>query len=135
MKHIAYLCYEFLLCILAFWFSYLGNYLIRSVHSCIHKDNNPHARHFNTYIISILVIFYLQVQHQYPTVGSFLAVTSTHGDYKPILGRFFHFYLNKYQMAQHIISINIGQWQHFNVNRIQKNNPDKLRFVFNCTCF
>lgn len=92
-------------------------------------SGNSHHHHFNTYIISILVIFFLQVKHRYPTVSRCLIVTSTECDYKPILGQFFNFYLKKYQMTQQIISANIGQWQQFNNNGIQKTNLDKLRFV------
>lgn len=112
-------------CASLIWLS--GNYLIRSVRSCIQKSG---CHQFNTYIISILVIFFLQLKHHYPIVRQCLAVTSTDSDYKPVLRQFFMFYLNNYSMSSQIISANIGQWQQLLTSQIQKSNPDKLRFVF-----
>lgn len=107
-------------------FFILGNYLIRSVRSCIQMSG---YYHFNTYIICILVIFYLQLKHHYPTVRQCLVVTSTDGDYKAVLRQFFKFYVNNYQMTSQVISANIGQWQHIRPSNVQKSNPDKLQLV------
>lgn len=84
---------------------------------------------FNTYIVAILVIFFLQVKHRYPAAGQCLVVTSTESDYKPILHQFFHFYSKNYQPCCHVLSANIGQFQELVTQRIQKTNPDKLRFA------
>lgn len=85
--------------------------------------------YFNTYIISILVIFFLQVKHHFPTAGECLAITSTDSDYKPILQQFFQFYFKNYQRKYHVISVHIGQWQQLQAIRIQKTNQKKLRYV------
>lgn len=105
---------------------FLGNYLIKAVRSNIEKSG---GNYFNTYIISILVIFFLQVKHRYPTADRCLFITSTDSDYKPILRKFFKFYSSNL-WAQTVISIHIGQWQELQANQIKKNKPNKLRFVF-----
>lgn len=104
----------------------LGNFLIKAVRARVQMggDNT-----FNTYIVSILVIFFLQVKHRYPTAGQCLVVTSTESDYIPILYKFYSFYSKNYQPFQHIISTNIGQFQQLQARNIQRSNPDKLRCV------
>lgn len=70
---------------------------------------------FNTYIISVLVIFFLQVTQQLaltkdiPSVQAKKMPTLDH--FKNIPRQFFDFYGNRYQMWNHVISAHIGQWQ------------------------
>lgn len=93
---------------------------------------------FNTYTISILVIFFLQMDHKYPTIGqTSINVPSTVSNYKRILKEFFNFYGKRYQISSsnqdtdHVISIQIGRWQE---RRIQPEqtffNPAQQQFVF-----
>lgn len=110
-----------------FFCIFSGNYLIRSVRSRVQRAD---VQSFNTYIISILVLFFLQVKHHFPTAGQCLVVTSTNSDFRPALKQFYNFYVNNYQMPQHVISADIGQFQELhNGHTKKKNKPEKLRFV------
>lgn len=85
---------------------------------------------FNTYLISVLVIFFLQVNYEFPMVDQFSVVCSTVTDFKPVLKQLFDFYGTKYEISNHVISTQIGQWQ----NRHQPQQKDltssQMRFVF-----
>lgn len=69
----------------------------------------------NTYIISVLVIFFLQMNYGYPTVDQLMhqnfTICSKIFNMKTVLRNFFGFYGNQYDILNHIISANIGQWQ------------------------
>lgn len=82
---------------------------------------------FNTYIISVLVIFFLQTNHKFPTVDQILSnsspIVSNISDFKPFLREFFEFYGNRYQIWNHVISAHIGRWQE---KRIQ---PEQIHFT------
>lgn len=89
---------------------------------------------FNTYIISVLVIFFLQVDHGFPTVDQILgqdsSIDSKASYFKPILGQFFAFYGHRYQMQNHVISAHIGRWQERQMQSEQKNfSTAQQRFV------
>lgn len=64
---------------------------------------------FNTYIISVLVIFFLQMNHGLPTtinLGDNYTKTN-----KDLIYEFFLFYARKFQHKSHIISARFGRWQ------------------------
>ena len=70
---------------------------------------------FNTYVISILVIFFLQTNYEFPTVNQLMQQNSTICpklfNMRIVLRNFFLFYGNHYKMLNHIISAHIGEWQ------------------------
>lgn len=80
----------------------------------------------NTYIISMLVIFYLQMNHGLPIVtelaSTIAAKTKFVSENKldEFVKEFYEFYGRKFEPKTHLISINVGKWQ----QKIQK------RFVF-----
>lgn len=80
------------------------------------------AFRFNTYIISVLVIFFLQLNQNFPKLSdvppshtkSIDHVPQFHMEkdkFKQTIGQFFKFYGEKFQMKRQIISVNIGRWQ------------------------
>lgn len=97
----------------------LGSYL-----TAVIKTIQLHTKcfNFNSYIITILVIFFLQVKHQLPT-----SLRRNHFDAKArtkkmfefeevsilmeLVPEFFDFYANKYQMESQIICSQLGRWQ------------------------
>lgn len=97
----------------------VGNDLIMFVRIWQDFFNQKGIAHFrfNTYTISVLVIFFLQMEFKasFPPIETLLTTTakinSNISDFKTVLRQFFHFYGNRYQIWNHVISINIGQWQ------------------------
>ncbi|XP_031625839.1 uncharacterized protein LOC116342388 [Contarinia nasturtii] len=88
---------------------------------------------FNTYIIAVLVIFFMQVHYDLPTVSeiSTLAasgkITSTPKSileeqkiFGKILFEFFHFYGARYEVNNHLVSARIGRWQEQRLTQQQK---------------
>lgn len=76
---------------------------------------------FNTYIISVLVIFYLQMNQNFPKLAD---VPPSHTkcmddvpqnvdkkNLKRSISEFFEFYGKKYELKNQLISVNIGRWQ------------------------
>lgn len=122
---------------------FLGNFLITYIRTWqIFMNRLCIARfEFNTYIVSILVIFFLQVEFgedSFPTVDELLqanaSVNSNISNFRPILRQFFYFYGHRYQMWNHIISINIGRWQERRVQAEQRCfSPAQQRFAFKNT--
>lgn len=76
---------------------------------------------FNTYIISILVIFYLQMNQNFPKSVDVPATRVKCIDRVPqkvdkeylkrSISEFFAFYGKKYELKNQLISVNIGRWQ------------------------
>lgn len=91
---------------------------------------------FNTYTISILVIFFLQVEYKYPTVEQIAnqghTIPSKIPELEQAMNDFFEFYGKRYQIGNHVISANIGQWQRRRSQPQQKLSPGtaKGRFVY-----
>lgn len=94
---------------------------------------------FNTYTISVLVIYFLQLNNQFPKLAN-VPVTNTkfidnvphvnEEEFKRAVIQFFEFYSNKYQMKNHIISIDIGRWKNRRLESQQSNfSPEEERFV------
>lgn len=89
----------------------------------------------NTYIIAVLVIFYLQLKHGLPTVTELQLMlenktkfTSNNklGDF---VKEFFEFYGKTFEYKSHIISLNVGKWQQ-KVQEDQKHfTPEQKKFV------
>lgn len=78
------------------------------------------AFQFNTYIISVFVIFFLQYKKEFPEVKKLPKnqtkcinkVCVVNGsDVKQSICEFFEFYGNKYEPKNQMISIHIGKWQ------------------------
>lgn len=102
------------------------------------------AFHFNTYIISVLVIFFMQVQYDLPTAGdvsilvasgkanlSRQSILEEQKDFNRILYEFFHFYGIRYEINNHLISVRIGRWQEQKLTQQQKYfTPEQKRLAF-----
>lgn len=75
------------------------------------------AVNMNSYIIAVLVIFYLQLNHKLPTVTD-LASTIAQGmkvsaknSFGQLVKGFFSFYGKIFDAKSHLISANVGKWQ------------------------
>lgn len=81
---------------------------------------------FNGYIISVLVIFYLQVKHDFPTINGLQSKLSSNATLlaeqrlDEIIVDFFNFYGKTYE-STHLISLNVGRWQEKRLQETQKN--------------
>lgn len=96
------------------------------------------AFHFNTYIISVLVTFYLQMKRNFPKLAD---VPSSHikcmdrlllkvdKEYlKRSINEFFEFYGRNFVLTNQLISVNIGRWQDPRVDIKQTNfTPEQKR--------
>lgn len=123
--------------LLIIFISFSGNILISLVRLLLDvlQRSNILNFEFNTYTISILVIFFLQVEHKFPTVEQI--VSQSHGmpsnvpKFKQAMKDFFKFYGQRYQIKEHVISANVGQWQERRTQPKQKlsSGDAKGRFV------
>lgn len=107
---------------------FTGFHLIAYVKSWLNILNDIAAKEgttafrFNTYIIAVLVVFFLQMNHNFPKLRE-LPSSQTDGiasvfvpkidkeRLKHIVEGFFEFYGKKYQFTNMLISPNIGRWQ------------------------
>lgn len=97
------------------------------------------AFRFNTYIISILVIFYLQLNHQLPKLEDLPSYQIKSIDFVPkidkdqfknVARKFFEFYGNYYEINCKVISIDVGRWQNRELDSRQTNfTPAQKRYV------
>lgn len=91
------------------------------------------AFHFNTYIISVLVIFYLQLKHKLPKIKELSSnKAQLPGGLKlgQLIEGFFSFYGKTFESGAHLISVNVGKWEQKNQSG-QKQihfNPEQKRF-------
>lgn len=113
----------------------LGRFLISyiSVWQDFLKSECSSIFEFNTYIISVLVIFFLQMNYNLPTVNKLSDYTSCINipNYKEVPRQFFNFYGNKYSTKSHVISVHIGQWKQIHVESQQKHfSAAEKRFDF-----
>lgn len=102
---------------------HLGKRLIAYIKAWSFVLNEKAVKHgllafdLNTYIISILVIFYLQSNHGLPPATELDSKTATTTKFssKNKLGEhvteFFEFYGNEFALKSHLVSINVGKWQ------------------------
>lgn len=96
--------------------------------------NGTIAFQFNTYMISVLVIFFMQVNYDVPIIQEMASIRSNKDALKKsvaslkkdldsldkILADFFRFYGHRYQIWNHMISLNIGRWQERRIQDQQK---------------
>lgn len=89
---------------------------------------------FNAYIVSVLVIFFMQVNYEVPvaqdvhTIRSNAATMSKAtaslqkdlANLDKMLADFFWFYGQRYQIWNHVISLKIGRWQERRIQDQQK---------------
>lgn len=104
-------------------------------------QNGDIAFQFNTYIIAVLVIFFLQVNYDLPPVADVSSLVPSdkertksvyeeQKDFGRILFEFFYFYGSRYEINNHLISARIGRWQEQRLTGQQKNfTPEQKRFV------
>lgn len=102
-----------------------------------------HAFQLDTYIISVLVIFYLQINQNFPKlanvpasqVNSINHIPPVDGEHlKRSIQQFFEFYGSAYEPAEQLISVYVGQWEKrwpdSNENSQTDFTPEQKRFVF-----
>lgn len=115
---------------------------IKGVQSALNKSlaqSGTDLFHFNTYLISLLVIFFLQVNRNFPTVKS---LPSSHNQsinvspkidkkfFEKIVVEFLNFYGKKYEIAKDLMSLNIGRLQKRKADVLQtKHTPEQKRLV------
>lgn len=116
----------------------------QNVLNAVAAKNGNKAFQFNTYTISVLVIFFLQMNYKLPTAADAAILASSikgpgtvsYDDKKNfgnMLLDFFHFYGSRYEINNHLISARIGRWQEQRLTGQQKHfTPEQKRFVF---CF
>lgn len=102
------------------------------------QNDHRCAFRFNTYIISVLVIFYLQLNHNFPKLATVPPTRSQFsGDVPQVDGKklkhairqFFEFYGKKYEKCK-LISLNIGRWQNRQLDKGQHIlSPERQKFV------
>lgn len=114
--------------------------------------NGAIAFQFNTYLISVLVIFFMQVNYDVPIIQEIASVRSNKDAMKKateslkkematfdkILADFFWFYGQRYQIWNHVISLNIGRWQERRIQDQQKffkSNQKRCVEMFENTVF
>lgn len=127
----------------------IGRQLIAYVRAWQNVVNDLAMQHgntafqFNTYIISVLVIFFLQVNYGIPVVsdapilvGSINTVQASQSivdetkDFDRMLNEFFHFYGTRYEINNHLISARIGRWQEIRLAGQQKHfSAEQKRYV------
>lgn len=108
-------------------------------------QNESSAFQFNAYIISVLVIFFMQVNYEIPIISEMAAFRSNADAMKKagashkrdlanidkLLADFFWFYGQRYQIWNHVISLNLGRWQERRIQDQQKHFlPNQKRFAF-----
>lgn len=87
------------------------------------------AFRFNTYIISVLVIFFLQLNYNFPKLADVPSSSQlksidhvpkpvNKAQLKEVVCKFFEFYGRKYEKCK-LISLNIGRWQNVQLSRQQ----------------
>lgn len=110
---------------------------VRAWQNCLNevtaKDGSI-AFQFNTYIISVLVIFFLQVKYNFPLINELESVLSANtrfplkGTIAQLMKEFFEFYANVYEVHKKVISLNMGRWQDREAPPEQKlNSPEQQR--------
>lgn len=96
---------------------------------------------FNTYTITVLVIFFLQMNYGLPAIGDIAvaieqkkfdttakSLAEKTKDLNNMLADFFHFYGGRYEINNHLISTWIGRWQEQRLHGQQKHfTPEQKR--------
>lgn len=96
----------------------------------IAAQNGLHAFQFSTYIISILVIFFLQLNHTFPKLADLPSYEVNSIDFIPKIDKeklkkltclFFEFYGKYYEINCKVISVDVGRWQNRELDNNQTN--------------
>lgn len=102
----------------------------------MHPNNEIIKFHFNTYLISVLVIFFFQVNYGAPVIEhiwtnptEMISETTNH-PFMQYVQEFFSFYGNTYQIENHVISTHIGRLQQRKLQPVQGLSLAQQRFVF-----
>lgn len=104
------------------------------------EQNAQSAFQFNTYIISVLVIFFYQNDQKFPKVANVPSLHAKSIDNVPPVNvnklkravrQFFQFYGKIYGMNHKIISINIGRLEDRFLKHYKQNHltPEQKRFI------
>lgn len=101
-----------------------------AVIKAIQKVTN--AFQFNTYIISVLVIFFLQKNYEFPVIGKLDANMKMQNEFQleKLVLEFFNFYANQYQMKNQIISAHFGRWQRRDLDRLTNPDNEQKKYFF-----
>lgn len=107
--------------------SFVGYHLTAYIRSWQNVMNNAtsneqgtNTSRFNTYIIFVLVTFFLQLNHKFPKSNDLPTSNSKVIDvvssidkkqFKQFVKEFFDFYATQYEIGEHIISLFAGRWQ------------------------
>lgn len=98
-------------------------------------QRNGQTFQFNTYVIAVLVIFFLQMNYGLPAIGVIVMASEDKTtdaasyaksnaektkDLNKMLADFFHFYGGRYEINNHLISTSIGRWQEQRLTGQQK---------------
>lgn len=93
------------------------------------------AFNMNSYIITVLVIFYLQLNHELPTVTELPLVIANGTKFSPknsfdeFVKEFFEFYGKTFESKMHLISVNVGKWQQKEQGEQNEFTTAQKRFV------
>lgn len=87
----------------------------------------------NSYVIAVLVIFYLQLSCEVPTVTDLSLAIANESTFSPkksfdeYVKEFFKLYGQKFELNVHLISVHVGKWQQKD-HRNQKpfSSPQKM---------
>lgn len=83
---------------------------------------------FNSYIISVLVIFFLQINYGLPTTMNLESTyTKITKEWSHLIFEFFKFYSTSYLNKGHIISARFGRWQQLKWNPADPMLDDEQR--------
>lgn len=122
--------------IVCFYFPFTGYHLIAYVRAWQIAVNEMAAQNgirysfrFNTYIISVLAIFFLQVKHNFPKLSDVQQSQAKFIDFVPrmnekerkkfqgVAEEFFVFYGRVYEKCK-LISLDMGRWQNRHLDKI-----------------
>lgn len=99
------------------------------------ENNGTIAFQFNTYIIAVLVLFFLQVKYDFPKIAELPSTLASkkpillNGDLGKLVREFFEFYAKVYEVHKKVISLNVGRWQDRENPSHQKIfSPEQKRF-------
>lgn len=104
----------------------------------LNKEASKHGLvvfNMNLYIITVLVIFYLQMNHNLPKVKDLSSVISNQlkfaikSDLGQLIKGFFEFYGKSFNCNTHLISIHDGRWQQKVVKNQKSLTEEQKRYV------
>lgn len=99
------------------------------------SKNGLVAFDMNSYIISVLVIFYLQLNHGLPKVTELSSAIEKGTKYSPknnfgqFVREFYEFYGKTFENNAHLISVYVGRWQQKKQGEQKHFSPEQKRFI------